>query len=128
MLIRLLKDESYALFFQQSLWAGLSPSSVEPEVVVLDVPDSLETTLRFLPSLKKSYAQAELVLLVPPTEMTFWMEAIHQGAWECLPKPVAEHEMKATLKGAVEAVSRREFTKFTSRLHQTNVVKFLRRH
>lgn len=30
------------------------------------------------------HPQTEVVLLVPLTEMYFWIEAIHAGPWECL--------------------------------------------
>ena len=46
---------------------------------------------------------AEVVLLVPQSEMYFWIEAIHAGAWECLPKPVEEAELKAVLLRSINA-------------------------
>jgi FixJ family two-component response regulator len=35
--------------------------------------------------------------------MYFWIEAIHAGAWECLPKPVEEAELNAVLLRSINA-------------------------
>jgi hypothetical protein len=35
--------------------------------------------------------------------MYFWIEAIHAGAWECLPKPVEGPELKAVLVKSINA-------------------------
>ena len=75
----------------------------DAEVVLLDISTSLEGVLHSLASIKRSRPNTAVVLLVPQSEMYFWIEAIHAGAWECLPKPVAGSELKAVLVKSITA-------------------------
>jgi DNA-binding NtrC family response regulator len=69
----------------------------DTDIVVLDIWDSLKTALRSLQSFKKEHPRTKVILLVPQSQMYWWIEAINMGAWECLPKPVEWGELKAVL-------------------------------
>jgi DNA-binding NtrC family response regulator len=99
---RLLAEEHCELCFRKPgrrMGRDLSWLS-EAEVVLLDVSGPLKTVLHALASLTERHPEAKVVVLVPQSEMYFWIEAIHLGAWECLPKPVEETELKAVLMDA----------------------------
>jgi DNA-binding NtrC family response regulator len=99
---RLLAEEHCRLCFRKpGRRIGRDLSGLpEAEVVLLDVSGSLKTVLHALASLTERHPEAKVVVLVPQSEMYFWIEAIHFGAWECLPKPVEETELKAVLMDA----------------------------
>jgi DNA-binding NtrC family response regulator len=99
---RLLAEEHCRLCFRKrGRRIGRDLSGLpEAEVVLLDVSGSLKTVLHALASLIEWHPEARVVVLVPESEMYFWIEAIHLGAWECLPKPVDETELKAVLMDA----------------------------
>ncbi len=102
---RLLAEEHCELCFRKPgrrMGRDLSWLS-EAEVVLLDVSGPLKTVLHALASLTERHPEAKVVVLVPQSEMYFWIEAIHLGAWECLPKPVEETELKAVLMDASRA-------------------------
>jgi len=104
-LARLFRKEHYNLCFKNPAARARRELSHLPdaEVVLLDISTSLEELLHSLPSLKDRHPKTEVVLLVPQSEMYFWIEAIHAGAWECLPKPVEEAELKAVLLRSINA-------------------------
>ena len=54
----------------------------DAEVVLFDISSSLEGVLHSLECLKERHPATRVVLLVPPSEMYYWIEAIHAGAWE----------------------------------------------
>ena len=99
---RLLAEEHCRLCFRKpGRRIGRDLSGLpEAEVVLLDVSGFLKAVLHALASLTERHAEARVVILVPQSEMYFWIEAIHLGAWECLPKPVEETELKAVLMDA----------------------------
>jgi DNA-binding NtrC family response regulator len=104
-LTRLFAHEDYDLAFEEPaerVDRKLSYLSAA-EVVLIDLSTSLEALLHALRSLKERHPQTEVVLLVPQSEMYFWVEAIRAGAWECLPKPVEESELKAVLVRSISA-------------------------
>jgi len=96
---RLFPNKDYHLSFKKPAGRASKELSHLPdaEVVLLDISTSLPELFHSLSSLKERHPQTEVVLLVPQSEMFFWIEAIHAGAWECLPKPVEEAELKAVL-------------------------------
>jgi DNA-binding NtrC family response regulator len=96
---RLFAEEHYRLCFKEpGRRMGVNLSGLpDAEVVLLDVSGALKTNLPCLASLQEGHPDANIVVLVPQAEMYFWMEAIHLGAWECLPKPIDETELKAVL-------------------------------
>jgi len=98
-LSRLFASKHYNLCFKKPARRVSRELSHLPdaEVVLVDISTSLEGFLPSLASLKGRHPKTEVVLLVPQSEMYFWIEAIHAGAWECLPKPVEEAELKAVL-------------------------------
>jgi ActR/RegA family two-component response regulator len=99
---RLFAEEHYQLCFKKPgrrMAVNLS-GLPDAEVVLLDVSGALNTILPSLASLQEGHPDANIVVLVPQPEMYFWMEAIHLGAWECLPKPINETELKAVLMDA----------------------------
>jgi len=102
---RLFAKEPYNLCFKKPTRRASKELSHLPdaEVVLLDISTSLEALLHSLASLKERHPKTEVVLLVPQSEMYFWIEAIHAGAWECLPKPVEEAELKAVLLRSINA-------------------------
>ena len=104
-LARLFRKEHYNLCFKKPSARARRELSHLPdaEVVLLDISTSLEGFLPSLASLKRRHPKTEVVLLVPQSEMYFWIEAIHAGAWECLPKPVEEAELKAVLLRSINA-------------------------
>ena len=104
-LSRLFAKEPYDLCFKKTAGrAGRKLSHLpDAEVMLLDISTSLEGFLPSLASLKRRHPKTEVVLLVPQSEMYFWIEAIHAGAWECLPKPVEEAELKAVLVKSINA-------------------------
>ena len=104
-LSRLFANEPYNLCFKKPAGRASRELSHLPdaEVVLLDISTSLEALLHSLACLKEGHPQTEIVLLVPQSEMYFWIEAIHAGAWECLPKPVEEAELKAVLLRSINA-------------------------
>jgi DNA-binding NtrC family response regulator len=100
---RLFAKEHYRLCFKKAgrrTGVALSGKLPDAEVVLLDVSGALKTVLPSLASLQEGHPDANIVVLVPQSEMYFWMEAIHLGAWECLPKPIDETELKAVLMDA----------------------------
>ena len=105
-LSRLFSSKAYNLRFKKPAGRASQELSHLPDadVVLLDISTPLEEFLHSLASLKEHYPKTPVVLLVPQSEMYFWIEAIHAGAWECLPKPVEESELKAVL---VESISAR---------------------
>lgn len=104
-LSRLFASKHYHLCFKKPAGRASRELSRLPdaEVVLLDISTSLEALLHSLASLKERHPKTEVVLLVPQSEMYFWIEAIHAGAWECLPKPVEEAELKAVLLRSINA-------------------------
>jgi DNA-binding NtrC family response regulator len=104
-LSRLFSSEDYNLCFKAPAGSASSKLSHLPhaDVILLDISTSLEGLLHSLVALKERHAEAQVVLLVPQTEMYFWIEAIHAGAWECLPKPVEEAELKSVLLKSINA-------------------------
>lgn len=104
-LSRLFANEHYKLCFKKRAGRASTELSHLPdaEVVLLDISTSLEGLLHSLASLKELHPKTQVVLLVPQSEMYFWIEAIHAGAWECLPKPVEESELKAVLLRSISA-------------------------
>jgi DNA-binding NtrC family response regulator len=98
-LSRLFARKAYNLCFKKPAGRVSKELSHLPDadVVLLDISTSLEGLLHSLASLKERHPKTEVVLLVPQCEMYYWIEAIHAGAWECLPKPVEEAELKAVL-------------------------------
>ena len=104
-LSRLFAGKAYNLCFKKPARRASQELSHLPdaEVVLLDISTSLEGLLHSLASLKERHPKTEVVLLVPQSEMYFWIEAIHAGAWECLPKPVEETELKAVLLRSINA-------------------------
>jgi DNA-binding NtrC family response regulator len=104
-LSRLFASKSYNLSFRKPAGQASQGLSHLPdaEVVLLDISASLEGLLHSLASLKERHPKTEVVLLVPQSEMYFWIEAIHAGAWECLPKPVEGSELKAVLVKSISA-------------------------
>jgi DNA-binding NtrC family response regulator len=74
----------------------------DAEVVLLDISSSLEGLLHSLECLKERHPTTKIVLLVPPSEMYYWIEAIQAGAWECLPKPVEASELRAVLVKSIQ--------------------------
>ena len=105
-LSRLFAHEHYNLCFKTpSGRVGRKLSHLpDADVMLLDISTPLEEFLHSLASLKEHHPKTPVVLLVPQSEMYFWIEAIHAGAWECLPKPVEGSELKAVL---VESISAR---------------------
>src|SRR5262245_49847244 len=67
-------------------------------VVLVDTSNSLESILDSLSLFCERHPKTRVVLTVPLPEMRWWLETIHAGAWECLPKPVEEAELKAVLR------------------------------
>jgi len=104
-LFRLFAGKAYNLCFRKPAARASQELSHLPdaEVVLLDISTSLELLLHALTSLKERHPKTEVVLLVPQSEMYFWIEAIHAGAWECLPKPVEVSELKAVLVKSISA-------------------------
>jgi DNA-binding NtrC family response regulator len=104
-LSRLFASKSYNLCFRKPAGRASQELSHLPdaEVVLLDISTSLEGLLHSLTSLKERHPKTEVVLMVPQSEMYFWIEAIHAGAWECLPKPVEGSELKAVLVKSISA-------------------------
>jgi two-component system, cell cycle response regulator len=104
-LTRLSASKHYNLSFKKPAGRPSTELSRLPdaEVVLLDISASLQGLLQSLASLKERHPQTEVVLLVPQSEMYFWIEAIHAGAWECLPKPVEEAELEAVLAKSLSA-------------------------
>lgn len=102
---RLFANEHYHLCFKKPARRASRELFRLPdaEVVLLDISTSLEGLLHSLASLKERHPKTEVVLLVPQSEMYFWIEAIHAGVWECLPKPVEEAELKAVLLRSINA-------------------------
>ena len=104
-LSRLLGSKHYNLCFKKP--AGRVSRELahlpDADVVLLDISTSLERLLHSLVSLKECHPKTEVVLLVPQSEMYFWIEAIHAGARECLPKPVEESELKLVLVKSINA-------------------------
>jgi DNA-binding NtrC family response regulator len=96
---RLLAEEHCRLCFRKP-GRRIGRDLSEAEVVLLDVSGPLKIVLHALASLTERHPEARVVVLVPQSEMYFWIEAIHLGAWECLPKPVEETELKAVLMDA----------------------------
>ena len=101
----LFASKAYNLCFKKP--AGRASNELlhlpDADVVLLDISTSLEGLLHSLASLKERHPKTEVVLLVPQSEMYFWIEAIHAGAWECLPKPVEGSELKAVLVKSINA-------------------------
>jgi len=104
-LSRLFASKAYNLCFKKPAGRASRELSHLPDadVVLLDISTSLEGLLHSLACLKERHPKTEVVLLVPQSEMYFWIEAIHAGAWECLPKPVAGSELKAVLVKSINA-------------------------
>jgi len=104
-LCRLFASKAYNLLFKKPAGRGSQELLHLPdaEVVLLDISTSLEGLLHALTSLKERHPRTEVVLLVPQSEMYLWIEAIHAGAWECLPKPVEGSELKAVLVKSISA-------------------------
>jgi len=104
-LSRLFASKAYNLCFKKPAEQASKELSHLPdaEVVLLDISTSLKGLLHSLSSLKERHPKTEVVLLVPQSEMYFWIEAIHAGAWECLPKPVEGSELKAVLVKSINA-------------------------
>ena len=104
-LSRLFANKAYNLCFRKPAAPASQELSHLPDaqVVLLDISTSLEGLLHSITSLKERHPKTEVVLLVPQSEMYFWIEAIHAGAWECLPKPVEESELKAVLVKSISA-------------------------
>jgi DNA-binding NtrC family response regulator len=104
-LSRLFASKAYNLCFKKPAGGPTKELAHLPDadVVLLDISTSLEGLLHSLASLKERHPQTEVVLLVPQSEMYFWIEAIHAGAWECLPKPVEGSELKAVLVKSINA-------------------------
>ena len=73
-------------------------------VVLLDISTSLEAILDSLVLFCERHPKTRLVLTVPLSEMHWWIETIHAGAWECLPKPVEEAELKAVLLRSINVL------------------------
>ncbi len=104
-LSRLFTSKAYNLCFKKAGERASKELSHLPDadVVLLDISTSLEGLLHSLACLKERHPKTEVVLLVPQSEMYFWIEAIHAGAWECLPKPVEGSELKAVLVKSISA-------------------------
>ena len=104
-LSRLFAHEHYNLCFKTpSGRTGTKLSHLpDADVMLLDISTSLEGLLHSLASFKAHRPKTQVLLLVPQSEMYFWIEAIHAGAWECLPKPVEEAELKAVLLRSINA-------------------------
>jgi DNA-binding NtrC family response regulator len=104
-LSRLFTSKAYNLCFKKAGERASKELSHLPDadVVLLDISTSLEGLLHSLACLKERHPKTEVVLLVPQSEMYFWIEAIHAGAWECLPKPVEGSELKAVLVKSINA-------------------------
>ena len=104
-LSRLFANKAYNLCFRKAAAPASQELSHLPDaqVVLLDISTSLEGLLHSITSLKERHPKTEVVLLVPQSEMYFWIEAIHAGAWECLPKPVEGSELKAVLVKSISA-------------------------
>ena len=104
-LSRLFTSKAYNLCFKKAGERASKELSHLPDadVVLLDISTSLEGLLHSLACLKARHPKTEVVLLVPQSEMYFWIEAIHAGASECLPKPVAGSELKAVLVKSITA-------------------------
>ena len=103
-LSRLFASKAYNLCFRRPTGRGCKELSHLPDadVVLLDISTPLEGLLHSLACLKERHPKTEVVLLVPQSEMYFWIEAIHAGAWECLPKPVEASELKSVLVKSVQ--------------------------
>ena len=101
----LFASKAYNLCFKKPAGRASNELSRLPDadVVLLDISTSLEGLLHSLACLKERHPKTEVVLLVPQSEMYFWIEAIHAGAWQCLPKPVAGSELKAVLVKSINA-------------------------
>jgi DNA-binding NtrC family response regulator len=104
-LSRLFASKDYSLCFKKPAGRASQELSQLPdaEVVLLDISASLKGLLHSLACLKKRHPKTEVVLLVPQSEMYFWIEAIHAGATECLPKPVEGAELEAVVVKSINA-------------------------
>jgi len=80
------------------------PHLPDAAVVLLDISTSLQAILDSLSLFCERHPKTRVVLTVPLSEMHWWIETIHAGAWECLPKPVEEAELKAVLLRSINVL------------------------
>jgi DNA-binding NtrC family response regulator len=104
-LSRLFASTAYSFCFKKPAGRASQELSYLPDadVVLLDISTSLDELLHSLACLKERYPKTDVVLLVSQSEMYFWIEAIHAGAWECLPKPVEGSELEAVVVMSINA-------------------------
>lgn len=74
------------------------------DVVILGLQDNLEGTFALLSKIRMAAVKTEVILLgrFDDQALWLWMEAIHRGAYEFLPKPIDVVDLMRAIRSAAE--------------------------
>jgi DNA-binding NtrC family response regulator len=100
---KLLSREGHAVHLEHDGKAGVERAKVErPDVVLCDLDMPVMSGIDALPRLLELDASAPVIMLTANNDARVAVKAMHLGAFDYLPKPVANEEVVLTVKRALE--------------------------
>lgn len=104
MVSEILNSDRYEVIFGESLELLEKLFGTIPfDAVIIDLFDSVKDFFGQLVSMKVEHPDINVILICNPRQMDLWVEAIQNGAYECLPKPINPEELRCVLVNALES-------------------------